>query len=963
MMPIQVRRPGPRTLATTAICFVLVLGGSQSVLAQATGTIRGRVTAQAGGRPLPNVTVSVQGTQRGAMTAQNGEYVITAVPVGTATVRAQLLGYGAGTRTVTVAVGQEVTADFALDQVAAALDALVITGQPGATRRREIGTSIAAIDVSETVQQAPITTMAELLQGRDAGITSLGASGTAGGGGTIVLRGMTSMTRDNSPLIYVDGIRLDAGNSTLVTTGGQSTSRLNDINPADIARLEIIKGAAATALYGTEASNGVIQIFTKKGEPGQTDYRLGVKVGGTRIPSVFPYMHPDHDRYPSANDLLSTGLYQDYTGSVRGGLDKVGYYLGGGYTGDEGSFINNDFRRANGRLNLTLRPSDNVTADVSSNFTWSKAKLPMNDNYIYGILTTLLLGNPVIKGSEADPYGGAFISVPYVTTVQNTEETYRFTGGFTLQHKLGDRFSQRATIGLENVQGQGIGLWPYAPNDVRPQGSRSVNRRDNLQVNMDYSGSLNARVLGIATSTSLGGQLFSTNVHRVSASGQKFAVPGVTLVGATSEQINVGESEIKYTTAGAFIQEQLSFGDRLFVLGGVRVDGSSAFGKSFGLQVFPKASVSYVISDESWFSVPGVTSLRLRAGYGRAGQQPGAFDATRTYSTFTANNGQPAIHTSNLGNPDLAPEVSTEYEGGLEAGLFNDRMHLSATAYHQKTSDALLNRTYAPSLGFLSTQLTNLGSMRNIGVELSLGGTVYQGTKLTVDANAAYAYNDNKVLDMGGTPFIEIDRFGTRVTEGYPVGGKWEYVTVGRDARGYPIRSDEPVYLGVSMPPHTGSFGTDLTYGNVKLFANAQWAAGHIVNNMLKAYMPRGKTGERYFAAVIANNDDPVKPTSDAVNILLAESRIFGDFMEKADWLKLREVGLVYTLPAGLSRLVGGQSARLSLSARNLLTITGYSGTDPEISSTFNNGSLSIGADYFTVPQARQFLVGFDIGW
>ena len=962
-MTDQVWRPGVRVASGAAILLALLAGGAQSAIAQATGTVRGRVTAQAGARPLSNVTVSVTGSQRGAQTNEAGEYTITGVPTGSTTLRAQLLGYAAETRTVTVAAGQQVTADFALDQVATSLDALVITGQPGATRRREIGTSIATIDVSEKVQESPISTMGQLLQGRDAGITSLGASGTAGTGGTIVLRGITSMTRDNSPLIYVDGVRLDTDKSTLVTTGGQTTSRLNDINPADIERLEVIKGAAATALYGTEASNGVIQIFTKKGKPGETDYRVGVKVGGSRIPDVFPYMHPDHAKYPSANDLLSTGMYQEYTASVRGGLPQVGYYLGGGYTGDEGSFINNSFRRANGRLNLTLSPSDNVTADVSSNFTWSKAALPMNDNYIYGILTTLLLGNPVVKGSEADPYGGAFIPVPYVTEVQSTDETFRFTGGFTLQHKLGDRFNQRATIGLESVQGQGIQLWPYAPNNVRPQGSRSVNRRDNLQVNMDYSASLNATLAGIATTTSIGGQLFTINDHRVRASGQKFAVPGVTLVGATSEQIGVGESELKYTTAGVFIQEQFGFADRLFLVGGVRVDGSSAFGNDFGFQVFPKASVSYVISDESWFSLPGVDNLRLRAGYGRAGQQPGAFDAARTYSTFTANNGQPAIHTSNLGNANLAPEVSTEYEAGFEAGLFGDRMELTANFYHQTTSDALLNRTYAPSLGFLSTQLTNLGRLRNIGIELSGRGSVYQGTKLTVDMNASYAHNSNEVLDMGGTPFIQIDRFGTRVTEGYPVGGKWEFVTVGRDARGFPIKSDTAVYLGVAMPPHTGSIGADVTYGSIKLFANSQWAAGHVVNNMLKPYMSRGKTGERYFNAVIANNDDPVNPQTDAVKILVAESNIFGDYIEKADWFKLREVGVVYTLPSAFASKVGGRSARLSVSARNLLTITSYSGTDPEISSTFDQGSLSIGADYFTVPQARQFLVGFDIGW
>lgn len=962
-MNVHVGRMRAHVVTGALATFLLLSVGASDAVAQATGTVRGRVTDEAGGRPLANATVAVVGTQRGALTDPSGEYVITGVPVGSHTVRAQFLGFAAGSRSVTVAAGQTVTADFALSAVATALDEVVVTGQPGATRRREIGTSIATIDVSQTVQEAPITTMAQLLQGRDAGITSLGSSGTAGGGGTIVLRGITSMTRDNSPLIYVDGVRLDTDHRTLVTTGGQSTSRLNDINPADIERLEVIKGAAATALYGTEASNGVIQIFTKKGTPGQTDYRVGAKLGGTRIPSVFPYMHPDHDQYPSANDLLSTGLYQDYSLSVRGGAESVNYYVGGGFTDDQGSFVANSFQRGNGRVNLSLTPRDNFSADVSSNFTWSKAALPMNDNYIYGILTTLLLGNPVIKGTPEDPYGGAFIPVPYVVDVKSTDETYRFTGGLTLKHNLGTWFNQRATIGMESVQGQGIQLWPYAPNNVRPQGSRSVQRRDNLQLNMDYSASVNATVGGVATTTSVGGQLFTINDHRVGASGQKFAVPGVTLVGATSEQIGVSESLLKYTTAGVFVQEQLGFADRLFLTGGVRMDGSSAFGKDFGLQFFPKASISYVISDESWFSVGGVDNLRLRAGYGRAGQQPGAFDATRTYSTFTANNGQPAIHTSNLGNPDLAPEVSTEYEAGFEASLFDERADLTVNFYHQTTSDALLSRTYAPSLGFLSTQLTNLGEMRNIGLEVSGRASAYQGERLTVDLNASYAYNSNKVLDMGGTPFIQIDRFGTRVTEGYPVGGKWEYVTVGRDDRGYPIRSDTAVYIGVSMPPHTGSLGADITYRSVRFFANGQWAAGHVVNNMLRAYMPRGKTGERYFQAVLDNNDDPVNPQTDAVKILVAESNIYGDFIEKADWFKLREVGLVYTLPDRVAGLVGGSSARLSVSGRNLLTITGYSGTDPEISSTFNEGSLSIGADYFTVPQARQFIVGFDIGW
>jgi TonB-dependent SusC/RagA subfamily outer membrane receptor len=936
---------------------------STPLLAQGTGTIRGRVTVQGGAQPLGNVSVAVVGTRLGAQTADDGQYQILDVPAGRHTVRAQRLGYAQASASVTVAAGQTVTADLALGAVPTALDEVVITGQPGATRRCEIGTSIASIDASEKVAEAPISSVSDLLQGREAGVIGLGASGTAGGGSTLVLRGMTSMTRQNTPLIYVDGVRIDTDQSTLFTTGGQTTSRLNDINPADIERVEIIKGAAATALYGTEASNGVIQIFTKKGAEGDTRYTAGVKVGGSRIPDAFPYMHPDRARYPSANDLLSTGLYQEFTGSIRGGTDRMGYYVGGGYTGNEGSFVNNKFERGNARLNLTISPAERVTADFSNNFTWTRSQLPLNDNYIYGVLTTLLLGNPVVRGTEEDPWGGAFIPVPYATRIRSVDETYRFTGGVTLQHREGDRFSQRATVGLENVQGQGTQYWPYEANNVRPNGSAFVARRNNLQVNVDYSASLNLPLLGMMTTTSVGGQLFTIRDHRLSASGQKFAVPGVTLVGATSEQIGVGESLLRYTTAGFFFQEQLGIADRLYLTGGLRVDGSSAFGNDFGLQVFPKASVSYVISDEPWFSLPHVGSLRLRAGFGQAGQQPGAFDATRTYSTFTANNGQPAIHTSNLGNPNLAPEVSTEWEGGLEATMFDDRLELTVNGYHQTTRDALLNRTFAPSLGFLATQLTNLGRLRNRGAEVSVTGHVVRGDRATLDLTASYAYNDNEVLDMGGAPFIQIDRFGTRVVEGYPVGGKWERVTVGRDEKGYPIASDTAVYLGTSMPPHTGSLGADLTWRRWKVFASTQWAAGHVVNNHLKPYMSRGKTGERYFETVLANADDPVNPQTDAVKILIAESNIFGDYIESADWLKLREVGVTYTLPERLVAPIGARSARLSVSGRNLLTITGYSGTDPEISSTFNQGSLSIGADYFTVPQARQLIFGFDLGW
>ena len=952
-------RPG-LTWPLLALFTVLLAAAPNQALAQDTGTIRGTVLHDATLQPAVGAQVSILGTGRGALTNGSGEFLILNVPAGSQTLTVEMMGFATLERVVEVSPGQVVQLRLEVSTEAISLDELVVTGQPGATKRRAIGTSIASIDVADRVSEAPVSDFHQLLQGADAGITTLGASGTVGGANSLILRGATSMMQDNSPLIYVDGVRLDTNQESLVYLGGQTTSRLNDLNPSDIERVEVIKGAAATALYGTEASNGVIQIFTKKGRPGETIFQVSTKLGGTRIPSVFPLMHPD-SKYPSANDLLSTGFHREGNLSVRGGSETVNYYVSGNYMNTEGSFINNYFERAGGRVNLGLIPSDKVTLDLTTNLTWSKARLPFNDNYIYGVLTTLLLGNPVTKATPTDPYGGAFIPVTYATEIENIDDTYHFTGGATLRYHPTESFNQQFTVGLESVHGTGTSVWPYAPNNSRPEGSRAVNTRQNLQFNLDYAGSWVARINENLESTlSAGAQLFTIQDHRVFSSGQKFAAPGLQLTSALTDLIDIGESELKYSTGGFFVQEQLGIQDKLFLIGGMRIDGSSAFGENFGWQVYPKGSVSYVISDEDWFDISWVNTLRLRGGFGMAGTQPGAFDAVRTYGPFTAVGGLPAIHAVNLGNPDLAPEVSYEWEGGFDAGLLDDKLSVNANFYYQTTKDALLRRTYPPSQGFLGTQLTNLGELQNLGLELSAQATLMERSGFSWKANLAYAYNSNEVKDMGGTPFIQIDRFGTRVQEGYPVGGKWERVTVGTDAEGFPIASDTAVYLGPSFPPHTGALGTELNLGRFRVFAHSQFATGHVVNNMNRPYMVRLKTGKEYFEEVMANNDDPMNPQSTPVKILQAKSQIFGDFIEEADWFKIRELGVSYSLPQRLLSPVGADFGRITLTGRNLFTFTKYPGTDPETSSTYEAGSLSVGADYFTVPQARQLMVVVD---
>jgi TonB-dependent SusC/RagA subfamily outer membrane receptor len=945
----------------TALVAVAPLVAAAPQAAAQTGTVTGSVIDRNSRQPLAGAQVVIERLGRGVMAPANGRYLLPNIPVGTYEIEAQLIGYGVVRQTIQVEAGQTVVANFELAISAIALDEVVVSGSPaGVQRRRAIGTGVTSIDVESKLRDAPVTRVQDLLQGREAGVVSMASSGTVGAAGPMILRGITSLTQDNQPLIYIDGVRLDQSNTNLISLGGQAVSRLSDINPQDIERMEVIKGSAATALYGSEASSGVIQIFTKRGRPGETVYSVDAKYGGNWIPKNLPKMHYD-PKYPSANDLVSMGRHTEVNTSVRGGSETFGYFAGVSRVDTEGSFVNNWFKRTSARLNLDIRPSEKFTGAFASSFSVSNTALPVNDNVTSGILTNIYLGNPVKAGTPTDPWGGAFFPVPMVLAREVEDIANRYTSSLTLDHRPADFFSHRITFGVEVLNGQGKSFQPYwvEPNKPIRKGSRVINSRTNNQFNIDYGAVFKLRhSSNYESDFTFGGQFFSRTDRRANASGSEFAAPGLRALGATA-LASISETDLSYNTGGFFGEYQFAVRNLLFLKVGSRFDGSSAFGQDFGWMAFPKASVSYVISDEDWFGIPSLNMLRLRLGYGTAGTQPGAFDAVRTYTNVIGMHGQPGIRSSTYGNANLAPEVSREFEGGFDATFFDNRLSLTTTAYHQRTDDVLLNKRFPPSMGILATQVVNAGQVQNIGIEISADVQLMQRESFTWSANMGYAHNKNEVLDLAGEPFIIADRFGTRIVEGYPVSGKWERVTVGHAANGFPIASDTVVYIGPSIPPHTGNVGTTFNFGSLTLRANGQFALGHYVNHHTRPYMAFNKTGEEYWRVVRSNGGDETNPE---VLKFIEQNRIYGDFIEKADWFKLREVMASYSLPHALAGRIGARSARVVLSGQNLLTFTGYSGSDPEVSSTFGDGNnLSIGADYFTVPPARQFMFGLSL--
>lgn len=927
------------------------------------GTIAGRVLDRSTQRPLAGAQVSIPDLELGTIASQEGRFIILNVPAGPHRVEALMMGYERGVRDVNVASGESLVVEFQLAARAIALDEVLVTGTPaGEGRRRAMGTSLTSVNVEDRLQYAPITSLHDVLQAREPGVVNMASSGTSGAAGLNILRGITSLTQDNQPLIYIDGIRVERSSRSEVSTGGQTLSRLNDINPQDIARVEIIKGAAATAMYGSEASSGVIQIFTKQGRPGEVLYEVSARMGANQLGATLPLQHPDK-RYPSANDFFGSGVYQEYSASIRGATDQLSYFVSGSHMDNEGAFVNNFQLRSTGRGNLIFRPTENFSGTLSSSFSRQRTRVTANDNWIAGILTNIYLGNPYTRGTEHDPYGSAFQTVARELQRERYDSNSRYTSGLTLDHRLGGGFSHRLTFGLDFIASEGSTLDPWFEDPGRApwRGGKTVLKRETLNTNVDYGASWSRGITERwQTQVTFGGQFYTRDMDNATASGTNFIAPPLLAIGGT-ETRGAGEGQVRYTTGGIFGQVQMGYMDKLFFVVGLRSDGSSAFGEDFGFSTFPKASVSYVMSDEDWFDFDPISTFRVRAGWGTAGTQPGAFDKLRLWSTVQAMDAQMGFRPTRRGNPDLGPEVSTEIEAGFDAGFFNDRASLEFSMYRQRTDDILIPFRFPVSTGILATQLRNAGAMRNRGFEVNTKFTMMERQGLRWDGNMGYAYNQNEVLDLAGTPRQVLDRFGSQVVEGYPISGKWEKVIVGYDGDGFPIASDTAQYIGPSIPPHSGNVGSDLTLRSLTLRVTGQFALGHVVNHHLKPYMVINRVGVPYYTALEAAGGD-----ANHIDIrrLIAEHRVFGEYIEDADWFKVREVSASYRLPEAWSAGIGASNVTLSAAGRNVFTLTKYSGVDPEVSSTFSSSNnLSVGADFFTVPPMRQLVFGVHVSF
>jgi TonB-dependent starch-binding outer membrane protein SusC len=809
-----------RSLLLAVAASMFALAGDAA--AQATGVVEGKVSEQGTGRPLAGAQVFIAGTTVGALTNDQGTFRITGVPARQVEVRFRLIGYAPINRRVVVEAGQTARVDVEVSVSALQLEQVVVTGTGQAVEVKKLGNTVATI---EPPSFAPITTAADLLTAREAGVNILPASGIAGEGARIRIRGNASLAMSNEPIVFVDGIRVNSGGGFGDNTGaggGGVPSRLDDIDPASIERVEVLKGAAAATLYGTEASNGVIQIFTKRGTSGSAKWQFNAEqatsdfdinrikdnCGSAKSDTAAARLSTFFGRQITAfvpfcinatDDIVGRGQATTLNASVTGGTSGYTYYVSGRFSDENGPMdvdwlgLSQDrVRRIHGMTNLGVVPFNNMKIGIRMSYADALMQVPQNNNNIYGTTSLAMFAKPELANCDrsavasagrctgaGNMYGNAtFMTVRESAQQQTENKAGRFTGILDLTYTPTGDITASATLGMDATDDRSF-RFRYFRYDVdrftgnQITGNRLIDANSDRQYTVDSKLSWRSQLVGLQSDFVAGIQGFLVRSTFSGGQGDQLPGPGLEIASAALVQ-TISERFVQTVNGGFFAQDQLGYKDFTYLTVGGRYDYSSAFGENAGGVFYPKISISIVPSDlRTWTAPLGLSTFRVRAALGKSGRQPNAFDKFTTYAPLSSELGA-GLAPANLGNPDLKPEVSTEWEAGAEFGILQNRFGFDFTYWNRTVNDALVARQFPVSGGFRATQLANVGELAASGYDMNLKGFLVQRATWSLDAFANAAYIKQEIVSLGGAPPLKVGgsyvRYRNFLKEGYGPG-------------------------------------------------------------------------------------------------------------------------------------------------------------------------------------------------
>lgn len=1022
------------------LALVVGLLCSVRLSAQApTGIISGRVVDAESQQPVADVAVVVEGTRRGAVTAADGSFTIVGVPAGAQTVRVRRIGFAAPTQVVTVVAGSTANVTFGVSRQAAVLEQVVTTGY-GTQRRLAITGSVSTIDANSAPTAAPVN-VTNLIEGRATGVQLTQNSGEPGGGAQILIRGGTSISASNQPLYVVDGVPLSAdesaepGGATPMGTAPLPRNPMNLLNPADIQSITILKDAAATAIYGARGANGVILIETKKGSSGGPSIEYEVQAGMSSPKKRLALVSGDQYRafiasQVAAGNILPVAIGAQGTANTNwqdelfhsaptinhnltfsGGSASTQYRASLNYFNQQGIVINNGLRRYQARVNGTHNAMDGRLR-LGLNLTGSHIindYLPYEENggFEGGVFINMVNFNPTHPVTVTDAagvttyyeIGSGAQSVRNPVALAN-QILDKGTSDRTLGNMSGDfdifpALTARLAIGVDRTAGDRNLYMPRSnPAGAVFNGLADRRNRDNTTKTIQTLLTFHPTFAASRELDIVGGYEFGeTTLNEFGVQTRNYLTDAFTFNSLGS---GIGlEPPYSFKTdrklVSFFTRANLGFNDKYFLTGVLRRDGSSAFGEGNKWAVFPAISGSWRLNQESFMRTGPFSELRLRAGWGKQGNE-----AVAPYSSLillAADGGsryafgdRPVTGVTPIRNPNpnLKWEETAQTNFALDYGFLNNRMTGSLEYYVKNTKDLLLE-VNVPQPAVVEKRLENVGRMRNKGIELSLDGLVLQKPEMNLSAGFVFSHDKNEVVDLGGKGFIptaeasgqgQSNAFTQRIIPGQPLGTFYGPQFVGFDAAGHQLfnsykinadgsrtidgqvqaaalTADDDIILGNAFPKYTLGLRTNGNWKKFDFSALINRVSGQkIFNNTALVYAQKGNAlqDKNFLESALTDPAEIHEP-----------AKFSSRYIEDGTYTRLQNITIGYTFD--LPSFTGtARNSRVFLSGDNLALWTNYSGYDPEVHTQLP-GLAPRGIDYLHYPRGRTFTGGLRVAF
>lgn len=985
-------------------CAALVLAmflSSVPVLAQ-TRTITGTVTDAETGQPLEGARVGVRGTALSTTTAANGRFTLGSVPEGNVVIAIRRIGHNFAD--LPLPAGQN-DLRAALTRDPLRLSDVVVTGQATAVDRRNLANAVATVSGAE-VSRVSAQTVEQALQGKVVGASIQSNSGAPGGGMQMRLRGVTSINGSSEPLYVVDGVVLSnvaiPSNQNAVTRSTQGSNpsltqdnqvnRIADLNPNDIENIEVLKGASASAIYGSRASNGVVIITTRRGAAGERRINASQRIGFSKISNTLgsrtftssadavAAFGPNAANFFTAGRAFDqekelaghTPLSSESVVDVSGGDADTRYFASGLWKHDGGIIDNTGYEKQSVRANLDQDFGKRLNFSLQTNATRSLAQrgLTNNDNASVSFWMVFPF-TPSFVDLRQNP-DGTYPANPFVVSnplqtaalMKNDEKVLRsIVSGrltFTALERQGSSLKFTLNGGADQFSQENSLLFPpelqFEPIDDGEPGTALLSNSNNLNLNLGTNGVFTfSPASGAFAATTSVGVNGSSRELRVSRIVSRNLVGGLGIVGAGTD-VRVLEQRQRVEDFSLFAQEEfLTLSERLLLTAGITADRSSANSDTEKYFYYPKFSGSLR------FPQPfrAFEEIKIRAAYGQTGNQPLFGQKFTPLSAIENIAGLPGLVVpvlGTVGSLNLHPERQREFEAGTDMTFAGGRGALEITGFRKDISDLLLQRTLAPSSGF-GFEVFNGGKLRTTGAEVAVNLVPIQSAEAQWVFRTSYASTRSKITALPVPTFRGLG-FGTALGSFQFEEGASATQIVGNDT--LPDGSTLVRKIGDSNPDFTMSFSNDLRFKRLRLYGLLDWQHGSDIINLTKFLYDLGSNTADYA--------DPITygglQTTKGANRLRLFPKQTAMYVEDASFMKLREVTLSLELPTTMvSRFGRGvRSVDLSFSGRNLLTFTDYTGMDPEVSN-FGNQAIGRNIDVAPFPPSRSFWFSVSLGF